>query len=62
MNHQDINAMMAELPSQQSRETTTQKAWIALWFVVFITLCAYAPDIINQPKESTHGNCQENSR
>jgi hypothetical protein len=62
MNRKDIDDMMSRLPSQQPPETTGQKAWIAMWFVVFITLCAYAPDIVYQPKESTHGNCQENSR
>lgn len=62
MNKQDIDAMMAELPSQQPRETTTQKVWIGVWFIMFLILCAYAPDITYQPKESTHGNCQETSR
>ena len=62
MNKQDIDDMMSRLPSQQPRETVWSKVNIATWFIMFLILCAYAPDITYQPKESTHGNCQETSR
>lgn len=63
MNKRDIDEMMSRLPSQQQpQETTVQKVWISVWFIVFIILCAYAPDIRYQPQESTNGNCQETSR
>lgn len=61
MNKQEIDAMMRELPSQQQPETTSQKVWISVWFVMFVILCAYAPDIKYQPQESTHGNCQKDA-
>ena len=62
MNKQDIDEMMSRLPSQQKPETTWQKVWISVWFIMFIILCVYAPDIHYQPKESINGNCQETSR
>jgi hypothetical protein len=62
MNREDIDAMMNQLPSQQPTETTTQKFIIGMWFVMFLILCAYAPDIRYQPtEEKTHGNSQENT-
>ena len=62
MNKQEIDNMMRELPSQRPQETTLQKFWIGVWFAMFMILCAYAPDIRFQTKESTNGNCQENTR
>ena len=62
MNKQEIDAMMRELPSQQPQETTSQKVWIGVWFIMFIILCVYAPDIRYQPEEISNGNCQETSR
>jgi len=62
MNKQEIDEMMSHLPSQQPEETTGQKWLIGAWFVMFLILCVYAPDIRYQPtEESTHGNCQKNS-
>ena len=62
MNRQDIDEMMRHLPSQQPTETTTQKWMIGMWFIMFLILCVYAPDIRYQPtEESTHGNRQENT-
>ena len=62
MDKKEIDEMMSRLPSQQPVETTTQKWVIGMWFVMFLILCAYAPDIRYQPtEESTHGNCQKNS-
>lgn len=63
MNREEIDEMMSRLPSQQPKETTGQKWLIGMWFVMFLILCVYAPDITYQPtQEKTHGNCQENSR
>jgi hypothetical protein len=62
MNRQEIDEMMRQLPSQQPVETTTQKWIIGMWFIMFLILCIYAPDIRYQPtEESTHGNSQENT-
>jgi hypothetical protein len=62
MNRQDIDEMMSHLPSQQPNETTTQKFIIGMWFVMFLILCVYAPDIRYQPtEEKTHGNSQEST-
>jgi len=61
MNKQDIDEMMSHMPSQQPPETTGQKIVIGMMFVMFVILCAYAPDIHYQPKESTHGNCQKDA-
>jgi hypothetical protein len=62
MNREDIDAMMRELPSQQPQETTWSKVWIGTWFIMFLILCIYAPDIRYQPtEESTHGYSQENT-
>jgi hypothetical protein len=61
MNKQEIDEMMSRLPSQQKPETTGQKVWASVWFIMFIILCVYAPDITYQPKEIANGNCQENS-
>jgi hypothetical protein len=61
MNKQEIDEMMSRLPSQQKHETTLQKVWIGVWFIMFVILCVYAPDITYQPKEIANGNCQENS-
>ena len=61
MNKQEIDAMMRELPSQKPPETTGQKIVIGMMFVMFVILCAYAPDIHYQPQESTHGNCQKDA-
>jgi hypothetical protein len=62
MNRQEIDEMMRHLPSQQPAETTTQKFIIGMWFVMFLILCAYAPDIRYQPtEENTHGYSQENT-
>lgn len=62
MNKQEINEMMSRLPSQQPQETTSHKVWISVWFIMFIILCIFAPDINYQPKEIVDGNCQETSR
>jgi hypothetical protein len=63
MNKREIDEMMSRLPSQQQpQETTTQKVWISVWFIMFLILCVYAPDITYQPKEISNGNCQETSR
>jgi hypothetical protein len=62
MNKQDIDDMMSRLPSQQPPETIWQKIVIGMMLVMFIILCAYAPDIVYQPKEISNGNCQETSR
>ena len=62
MNKQDIDNMMSGLPSQQPKETIGQKWLIGAMFIAFVIGFTYTPDIINQLKESTHGNCQENSR
>lgn len=62
MNKQEIDEMMASLPSQQPKETKAQKVLLGTMFIMFIILCAYAPDIRYQPQESTNGNCQETSR
>lgn len=62
MNKKEIDEMMRHLPSQQPEETTGQKWMIGMWFVMFIILCIFAPDISYQPTEEvTHGNCQKNS-
>jgi hypothetical protein len=62
VNRQEIDEMMSHLPSQQPVETTTQKWVIGMWFVMFLILCIYAPDIRYQPtEEKTHGNSQENT-
>ncbi len=62
MNREEIDAMMRELPSQQPQETTGQKWMIGMWFIMFLILCIFAPDIRYQPTEEiTHGNCQKNS-
>ena len=62
MDKKEIDEMMSRLPSQQPTETMWSKVWIGTWFVMFLILCAYAPDIRYQPtEESTHGNCQKNS-
>ena len=62
MNRQEIDEMMRQLPSQQPVETTTQKWIIGMWFIMFLILCAYAPDIRYQPTEEiTHGNCQKDT-
>jgi len=63
VNKQEIDEMMSRLPSQQPEETTGQKWLIGTWFVMFLILCVFAPDIRYQPTEEiNHGNCQENSR
>lgn len=62
MNKQDIDDMMSSLPSQQPKETTGQKWLISAIFIAFVIGFTFTSDIINQLKESTHGNCQENSR
>jgi hypothetical protein len=63
MNRQEIDEMMKDLPSQQPEETLCQKLIISAWFVMFLILCCYAPDITYQPTEEiTHGNSQENCR
>lgn len=60
MNRQEIDEMMSRLPSQQPQETTWNKLWIGTWFIMFLILCAYAPDIRYQPTEEiNHGNCQK---
>jgi hypothetical protein len=62
VNRQEIDEMMRQLPSQQPVETTTQKWIIGMWFVMFLILCIYAPDIRYQPtEEKIHGNSQENT-
>ena len=63
MNKQEIDEMMSRLPSQQPKETTGQKWMIGMWFVMFLILCIFAPDITYQStQENTHGNSQENCR
>jgi hypothetical protein len=62
MNREEINEMMSRLPSQQPEETTGQKWMIGMWFIMFLILCIYAPDIRYQPTEEiTHGHSQENT-
>lgn len=62
MNRQEIDEMMRDLPSQQPVETTTQKWMMGMWFIMFLILCAFAPDIRYQPTEEiTYGNSQENT-
>lgn len=59
MNKQEIDEMMSRLPSQQKPETMGQKLLIGAWFIMFVILCVYAPDITYQPEETTNGNCQK---
>jgi len=61
MNKHEIDDMMRGLPSQQPTETTWQNVLIGAWLAMFIILCIYAPDIVYQPKEITHGNCQKDT-
>jgi hypothetical protein len=62
MNREEIDQMMRGLPSQQPQETTWSKLWIGTWFIMFLILCAYAPDIRYQPTEEiNHGNCQKDT-
>ena len=45
MNKEEIDEMMRDLPSQRPPETLLQKMVMGAWFVMFLILCVYAPDI-----------------
>ena len=44
MNKEEIDEMMRDLPSQR-RESLLSKIMMGAWFIMFLILCAYAPDI-----------------
>jgi hypothetical protein len=49
MNKEEIDEMMSHLPSQRPSESMAWKIVIGMWFVMFLILCAYAPDIRYSP-------------
>lgn len=53
MNKEEIDEMMSNLPSQRPPESMWSKIVISMWFVMFLILCAYAPDIHYNPEEIT---------
>ena len=53
MNKQEIDEMMSHLPSQRPPESMWSKIVIGMWFVMFLILCAYAPDMKYNPEEIT---------
>jgi hypothetical protein len=59
MNSQEIDEMMR---GHNPQESTLSKIWIGTWFIVFLIVCALAPDIFNiSTEEITHGNSKENT-
>jgi hypothetical protein len=61
MNKQEIDEMMSHLPSQRPPESNAAKFVIAMWFVMFVILCIYAPDIRFNPEETNCGNSQKDN-
>jgi hypothetical protein len=61
MNKEEIDEMMRHLPSQQPQESNAAKFVIAMWFVMFVILCIYAPDIRYNPEETNCGNSQKDN-
>ena len=53
MNKEEIDEMMSHLPSQRPPESMWSKIVIGMWFVMFLILCAYAPDMKYNPEEIT---------
>jgi hypothetical protein len=53
MNKEEIDEMMSHLPSQRPPESMAWRVVIAMWFVMILILCAYAPDIRYNPEETT---------
>ena len=49
MNKEEIDEMMSHLPSQRPPESMESKMVIAMWFVMILILCVYAPDIRYSP-------------
>ena len=61
MNKKEIDEMMSHLPSQRPPESMASRFVIGMWFVMFVILCIYAPDIHYNPKETNCGNSQKDN-
>ena len=46
MNHQEIDEMMSQLPSQQSEESLLERWIIGTMFIVFLIVMCMLPDIM----------------